>query len=31
MLRANVKYDSATIAQVRVDPALFAVGLGYRF
>ena len=31
ILRANVKYDSATIAQVRVDPALFAVGLGYRF
>jgi len=31
MLRADVKFDSQTLAQVRVDPLLVAVGLGYRW
>ena len=31
MLRANLKFDSATLAQVRVDPVLVAVGVGYRW
>jgi outer membrane protein len=31
MLRADVKYDSQTLAQVRVDPLLVAVGIGYRW
>jgi outer membrane protein len=31
LLRADVKYDSATIARVSIDPLLFAVGMGYRF
>ncbi|MGA2838621.1 MAG: OmpW family outer membrane protein [Steroidobacteraceae bacterium] len=31
MLRADVKFDSQTLAQVRVDPLLVAVGIGYRW
>lgn len=31
MLRAKLKFDSATIATLRVDPVLFAVGVGYRW
>ena len=31
MLRANLKLDSATLAQVRADPVLIAVGVGYRW
>lgn len=31
MLRADVKYDSQKISEVKVDPVLIAVGLGYRF
>jgi outer membrane protein W len=31
MLRADLKYDSQTLAQVRVDPLLVAVGVGYRW
>ena len=31
MLRANLKYDSQTLAQLRVDPLLVAVGVGYRW
>jgi outer membrane protein len=31
MVRADVKLDSSKISQVRVDPILFAVGVGYRF
>jgi outer membrane protein len=31
MMRVNLKFDSATLAQLRVDPALFAIGVGYRW
>jgi outer membrane protein len=31
MMRAEVKFNSADIARVRVDPLLFALGVGYRF
>jgi len=31
MLRADVKLDSEKISQVRVDPVLIAVGVGYRW
>lgn len=31
MLRAKLKFDSSTIATLRVDPVLFAVGVGYRW
>ncbi len=31
MIRSDVKYRSAKISAVRIDPLLFGVGLGYRF
>jgi len=31
MLRADVKYGSATVSRVEVNPFLFGVGMGYRF
>jgi len=31
MLRAKLKFDSATLSTLRVDPVLFAVGAGYRW
>ena len=31
MLSAKVKYDSATLSTVHVDPTLFGIGVGYRF
>jgi outer membrane protein len=31
MIRSDIKYQGTKISEVRLDPFLFGIGVGYRF